>query len=98
MPGNGANCSGMIFAVAHPRIESTDVPVLPMRSLSMLTARLGCFPEGPFQIVVHVGSRASEPGLAPTRVNARGCAGVRGQVLGIGETADVTHFRQDDHA
>src|SRR6516162_3842540 len=81
MSGDGTDRFGMIFAVAHPRIETTYVSVLPVRSLSMRAARLGSFCEGPFQVMVHVGPGASEAGLAPTRVNARSRAGVRGKAL-----------------
>jgi hypothetical protein len=94
MSGNGADGFGMIFAVAHPRIEATNVSVRPVGPLSMLAARFRRFRERPFQIVVDVRPRASKSGLAPTGVNARGCASVRGKVLRVRKAVDVAHFQQ----
>ena len=90
MPGDGDDGFGMILAVAHSRIEATDVSVRLL--LAMLTACLGRFRKGPFQVVVHVGPRASKPGFVPTGVNARGRTGVRGEVLRVGKAVDISYL------
>lgn len=96
MPSDCSNGNGMSFSAANALVHLSDFLLSPGRMMAVGDDDVGCFDEGPLEIIVSLLSHTTEAGLAAAGMDFGNNPGVGGEVPCSGEAINGADLSFDD--